>query len=71
MNEEWLEGMALILFMHLLLFQILLSGLFIDCPVDLQKNNTEAKMNSRMSHEPLCKRRIAVGRPALEAARVA
>jgi hypothetical protein len=47
MNEEWLEGMALILFMHLLLFQILLSGLFIDSPVDLQKNNTEAKMNSR------------------------
>ena len=55
MNEEWLEGMALILFMHLFLFQILLSGLFIDSPVDLRKNNTEAKMNSRMSHEPLRK----------------
>ncbi|KOS45678.1 hypothetical protein ACN38_g3376 [Penicillium nordicum] len=51
MNEEWLEGRAFILFMHLLLFQILLSVLFIDSPVDLQKNNNEAKMNSRMSHE--------------------
>ncbi|KAJ5772983.1 hypothetical protein N7457_007879 [Penicillium paradoxum] len=48
MNEEWLEGMALIFFMHLLLSQINFIC-FVHRFPRLQKNNMKATIGSRMS----------------------